>query len=290
MAHDDPTLGAAVRNPSWRPTLIGSHYAVSTGHYLASAAAFQVLARGGNAIDAGVTASMALAVLQPDMVSFAGVAPTLVYLREENRVVSLAGLGYWPAATDKARLIEDGGTRMPDSLLRTVVPAAPAAHIEALKRYGTISFAEAATPAMAPRARWLRGLSAAGRQHAQARRQVPPVGLQRGDLSAGRTAAHRRHAVPPDRSGARDRSDDRRGVQRERRPRSRLAGRARLLLSRPDRRRGARVSRAARRLHAEVGSRRLYDAGGRPACTAPTKTSPCMAATCGVRASCCCRR
>jgi len=148
MAQDDPTLGAAIRNPSWRPTVVGSHYAVSTGHYLASAAALQVLARGGNAIDAGVTASMALAVLQPDLVSFAGVAPTLVYLRKENRVVSLAGLGYWPAATDKARLVKEGGTKMPETLLRTVIPAAPSAHIEALKRYGTISFAEAATPAM----------------------------------------------------------------------------------------------------------------------------------------------
>ncbi len=147
-AKDDPTLGAAIQNPSWRPTVIGSHYAVSSGHYLASAAAMQILQRGGNAIDAGVTAAMALAVLQPDMVSFAGVAPTLVYLGKENRVVSLAGLGYWPAATDKARLVKEGGGRVPEGLLRTVLPAAPATHIEALRRYGTISFEEAATPAM----------------------------------------------------------------------------------------------------------------------------------------------
>lgn len=148
QAKEDPTLGAAIQNPSWRPTIIGSHHAVSSGHYLASAAAMQILQRGGNAIDAGVTAAMALAVLQPDMVSFAGVAPTLVYLSRENRVVSLAGLGYWPAATDKARLMKEGGGRVPEGLLRTVLPAAPATHIEALKRYGTISFAEAATPAM----------------------------------------------------------------------------------------------------------------------------------------------
>ena len=63
---------------SWRPTVAGSHYAVSSGHYLATAAAMRVLDAGGNAVDAGVTATMALAVLQPDEVSFAGVAPTLV--------------------------------------------------------------------------------------------------------------------------------------------------------------------------------------------------------------------
>ena len=88
---------------SWRPTLAGRHYAVSSGHYLATAAAVRVLDAGGNAVDAGVTAAMALAVLQPDVVSFAGVAPTLLYLQEEGRIISLAGLGYWPQATDVAR-------------------------------------------------------------------------------------------------------------------------------------------------------------------------------------------
>jgi gamma-glutamyltranspeptidase/glutathione hydrolase len=139
----------AVGAISARPTVAGRHHAVATGHYLASLAAMRVLDRGGNAVDAGVTASMALAILQPDMVSFAGVAPTLVYLRDEDRVVSLAGLGCWPAATDVSRLIAAGnGRHVPEGLLRTVVPAAPATHIEALRRFGTISFEEAATPAM----------------------------------------------------------------------------------------------------------------------------------------------
>jgi gamma-glutamyltranspeptidase / glutathione hydrolase len=119
MAQENPTLGAAIENPSWRPTVIGSHYAASCGHYLATAAAMQILQRGGNAIDAGVTAAMALAVLQPDLVSFAGVAPTLIYSRKANRVVSLAGLGYWPAATDKARLVKEGGGKIPEDLTTT---------------------------------------------------------------------------------------------------------------------------------------------------------------------------
>ena len=87
-----------------RPTVIGRHQAVASGHYLASLSAMRVLDAGGNAVDAGVTAAMALAVLQPDIVSFAGVAPTLVYVARENRVLSLAGLGYWQGATDIDRL------------------------------------------------------------------------------------------------------------------------------------------------------------------------------------------
>jgi gamma-glutamyltranspeptidase / glutathione hydrolase len=86
-------------------------------------------------------------VLQPDIVSFAGVAPTLVYSAADRKVTSLAGLGWWPAATDIERLRAEGGDSIPEGLLRTVMPAAPATHIEALRRFGTISFAEAARPA-----------------------------------------------------------------------------------------------------------------------------------------------
>lgn len=137
--------------PAWseRPNVVGRNHAASSGHYLATLAAMRILDRGGNAVDAGTAASMALSVLQPDMVSFACVAPTLIYLRELDRVVSLAGLGYWPKATDVGRIIAAGnGKHVPDGLLRTVIPAAPATYIEALRRYGSISFEEAATPAM----------------------------------------------------------------------------------------------------------------------------------------------
>jgi len=139
----------AIGASSMRPTLVGRSHAVAAGHYYATQAAMRVLDRGGNAVDAGVTAAMALAVLQPDVVSFAGVAPTLIYLAAEDRVISLAGLGYWPAATDVDRLRrESRDGHVPEGILRTVIPAAPATHIEALSRYGTISFEEAATPAM----------------------------------------------------------------------------------------------------------------------------------------------
>lgn len=142
-----PSYKLSVPAESFRPTLIGRNYAVSCGHYLAALAAARILDRGGNAVDAGVAAAMALAVLQPDIVSFAGVAPTLIYSRADKKVTSLAGLGYWPASTSVDRLISEGGETIPEGLLRTVVPAAPATHIEALRRFGTISFAEAAAPA-----------------------------------------------------------------------------------------------------------------------------------------------
>lgn len=133
--------------PSWRPTVIGKRYAVACGHYLAATAAVRVLERGGNAVDAGVTAAMALAILQPDIVSFSGVAPTLVYRKNDRTVHSLAGLGCWPQSTDIERLRSEGNGVVPEGLLRTVMPAAPATHVEALLQFGNISFEEAASAA-----------------------------------------------------------------------------------------------------------------------------------------------
>lgn len=149
MAEKKRAVKMAVPATSFRPNLVGRNHAASAGHYLATLAAMRVLDRGGNAVDAGVTASMALSVLQPDMVSFACVAPTLIYMKELDKVISLAGLGYWPKSTDVAKLIATGnGKAVPENLLRTVIPAAPATYVEALRRFGTISFEEAATPAM----------------------------------------------------------------------------------------------------------------------------------------------
>lgn len=133
--------------PSWRPNLIGKRYAVACGHYLAAVAATRILERGGNAVDAGVSAAMALAILQPDVVSFSGVAPTLIYQKKGGSVHSLAGLGWWPQSTDIERLRTEGNGVVPEGLLRTVMPAAPATHIEALMHFGTISFEEAASAA-----------------------------------------------------------------------------------------------------------------------------------------------
>jgi gamma-glutamyltranspeptidase len=78
-----------------RPTVYGTRHAISAGHYLAASAGFSILEAGGNAIDAGVAAGIALGVLQPDLVNFAGVAPILIRLADGS-FESIAGLGWWP--------------------------------------------------------------------------------------------------------------------------------------------------------------------------------------------------
>ncbi|HXG02437.1 MAG TPA: gamma-glutamyltransferase, partial [Candidatus Binatia bacterium] len=86
--------------PPFLPThtvqVIGRDWAVAAGHPLASEAAARVLAAGGNAIDAGVAAGLALGVVHPDMVSVAGVAPILVHLAATGQTWQVSGVGPYP--------------------------------------------------------------------------------------------------------------------------------------------------------------------------------------------------
>jgi gamma-glutamyltranspeptidase/glutathione hydrolase len=129
---------------SHRPTVYGTRHAVSAGHYLAASAGFSVLEGGGNAIDAGVAAGMTLGVLQPDLVNFAGVAPILIRLAD-GTTESIAGLGWWPKTLPADLFMREHGGVIPDGVLRTVVPAAPDAWITALRRHGTMRFADVAS-------------------------------------------------------------------------------------------------------------------------------------------------
>ena len=45
---------------AYRPTIMGTNGMVASGHYLATLAGERILARGGNAVDAGVAAGLCL--------------------------------------------------------------------------------------------------------------------------------------------------------------------------------------------------------------------------------------
>lgn len=127
-----------------RPEIQGSTFAVSTGHHYASQAAFEILQAGGNAIDAGVAAGLALGVLQSDLVSVAGVAPIILWDADKANMVTISGLGGWPAAADINYFREHHHGAIPVGPMRTVVPSAPAAWIAALERHGTMGFGDVA--------------------------------------------------------------------------------------------------------------------------------------------------
>src|ERR1043165_3153758 len=98
--------------PSTRPTLYGSRHAISAGHYLAAAAGFAILEAGGNAIDPRCAAGIALAVLHPDEVNVAGVAPIMIRTGQ-GKVVTIAGLGHWPRGFAADLVLPQHGGELP---------------------------------------------------------------------------------------------------------------------------------------------------------------------------------
>jgi gamma-glutamyltranspeptidase/glutathione hydrolase len=132
-----------------RPTIMGTRHMIAATQYLAAEAGFRILEAGGNAIDAGVAGGIALGVVQPEFVNVAGVAPIIIYSATERRVFTIPGLGPWPKAITHDHFRKHHGGRIPQGILRTVVPAAPDAWITALERFGTMSFGEVAQSAIA---------------------------------------------------------------------------------------------------------------------------------------------
>ena len=68
-----------------RPVIRGHRHAIVAGHYLATQAGFAILEAGGNAIDAGVAAGIALGVVHSDLVNVGGVARLSSTARRRGR-------------------------------------------------------------------------------------------------------------------------------------------------------------------------------------------------------------
>lgn len=131
-----------------RAVVTANRFAVASGHQLATQAGMAILEAGGNAVDAGVAAGIALGVLHSDLVNVAGVAPIMIRMADTGKVVTIDGLGTWPRAAHVEFFETRYGGAIPEGLLRTVVPAAPAAWITALRDFGTMTFCEVAASAI----------------------------------------------------------------------------------------------------------------------------------------------
>ncbi|MBN9476447.1 MAG: gamma-glutamyltransferase family protein [Burkholderiales bacterium] len=131
-----------------RPAVRGLRCAISSTHDLATLAGQRVAARGGNAIDAGVAAGIALAVLEPHMCNFGGVAPIMIMRPGMAAPETIDGVGTWPAGLALEDYRQWFGGDMPIGLERSVVPGAPASWLTALARHGRLTLAEVLEPAI----------------------------------------------------------------------------------------------------------------------------------------------
>lgn len=131
-----------------RPPLSGKKHMAVSGHSLATHAAMRLLDKGGNAVDAGLAGMLCLTVVQPDMVSYAGVAPMIIHCPAKGVTRTITGLGSWPKAASTEFFMKNHGGKLPDGILRTVVPATPDACIQALEQFGSLRFADVAADAL----------------------------------------------------------------------------------------------------------------------------------------------
>src|SRR3989442_10481409 len=131
-----------------RPALLASRHMVSSCHYLASFAGVRMFERGGNAIDAGVAAGIALNVLERHLTDFGGVAPIIVFRPGMSAPETIDGLGRWPASLDLDTYRARHGDDMPIGVARSVTPAAADAWLTALARHGRLSLAEVLAPSI----------------------------------------------------------------------------------------------------------------------------------------------
>ncbi len=135
---------------TWYPLVMGREAMVATEHYLSAAAGARIFAKGGNAIDAAVAATLVEGVVNPHMHTIGGEAPMLIYSADARRVVAINGNMTAPARATIEHYRGLGLTLVPgEGLLAAGVPAAFDALAVALKTFGTMTLAEVAAPAAA---------------------------------------------------------------------------------------------------------------------------------------------
>ena len=125
---------------------------VVTSHFLATESAQEVLKKGGNAIDAAVTAAFSLAVTQPRSGNIGGGGFMLISSEKNNEVVAIDYREKAPAGATVDMFLDKEGNadskRSRYSHLAAGVPGTVAGLALALEKYGTISLKEAMTPAI----------------------------------------------------------------------------------------------------------------------------------------------
>jgi gamma-glutamyltranspeptidase / glutathione hydrolase len=132
-----------------RPVLQGRLGMVAAGHYLAAAIGLSVLEKGGNAVDAGVAAGFAVALLKPQSVGIGGEVPILIHMADRHRTVAINGQGWAPRAATIDWFRSRGITLIPsDGFLPATVPAQFASWCAALQHFGTASLADVLGPAV----------------------------------------------------------------------------------------------------------------------------------------------
>ncbi|MGH9118342.1 MAG: gamma-glutamyltransferase [Acidimicrobiales bacterium] len=134
------------------PTAVGSGGAAATVDVLATQAAMDTLARGGNAVDAAVAAAAVLGVTEPFSAGVGGGGFMVIYRADDGSVTTIDHRETAPAAMGPASFFENGAPLPFNdarySGLSAGVPGTVLGWSDALRRHGTMSLAQVLRPAV----------------------------------------------------------------------------------------------------------------------------------------------
>jgi gamma-glutamyltranspeptidase / glutathione hydrolase len=133
----------AGRSPVYAPNGVAA-----TSQPLATSAAIRVLENGGNAIDAAVTAAAVLSVVEPMMTGVGGDMFAIVWSAKEKHLVALNASGRAGSLMTREELVKRGRAHIQRGPESVTVPGALAGWDALLKKYGTITLAQALQPAI----------------------------------------------------------------------------------------------------------------------------------------------
>ncbi len=132
-----------------RPEIRGTHGAVASTHWLASAAGMAILEKGGNAFDAAVATGFVLQVVEPHLNGPGGEVPILLWDSRERQPSVICGQGVAPERATIAAYRGLGLSLVPGTgLLASVVPGAFDAWMVLLRDHGTLPLREVLEPAI----------------------------------------------------------------------------------------------------------------------------------------------
>jgi len=126
--------------------------AIASAHELATDAGFEVLAAGGNAFDAAVAVSAALAVVEPSSSGIGGGGFWLLHRPEDGMTTMIDGREEAPGSATADMYIDDAGDVDRDLAingpLAAGIPGAPAAWVHIVENYGKLELAQVLAPAI----------------------------------------------------------------------------------------------------------------------------------------------
>lgn len=143
-----PPLSAAAEQATSQP----SAAAIASAHPLASDAGSTILEAGGNAFDAAVAVSAALAVVEPYSSGIGGGGFYLLHRAEDGQQVMVDGRERAPGTAHREMYLDELGEPIPrasvDGPLAAGIPGLPAALVHLCEHYGRLPLEQSLAPAI----------------------------------------------------------------------------------------------------------------------------------------------